>query len=83
MMSRDVNEFKAWFREDIRRILLGVNAASLSSGMHQHDGYRTGFVSALCSIALIIGIEPKSLMLPEDEDGQRQARQDSAYHSSS
>jgi len=66
-MSRDVSGFKPWFREDIRRVLLGVNAASLSSGMHQHDGYRAGFVAALASVALVIGIEPKSLMLPGED----------------
>jgi len=71
MMSRDVSEFKPWFKADIQRILLGINAASLSSGNHQHDGYRTGFVAALCSVALVVGIEPKSLMLPGDDDGQR------------
>ena len=69
-MSRDVSEFKPWFKEDIRRVLLGVNAASLSSGNHQHDGYRTGFVAALCSVALVIGIEPKSLMLPGEESSR-------------
>lgn len=63
----DRADLKVWFREDIQRILLGINAASLSSGNHQHDGYRTGFVAALCSVALTIGIEPKSLMLPGED----------------
>jgi len=65
-MSRDVSEFKAWFKEDIRRVLLGVNAASLSAGpTYAADAYRAGFVAALCSVALVIGIEPKAVMLSE------------------
>ena len=63
----DASNTKPWFKDDIRRVLLGVNAASLSSGMHQHDGYRAGFVAALASVALVIGIEPKSLMLPGED----------------
>jgi len=64
-MSRDVSEFKPWFREDIRRVLLGVNAASLSSGpTNRADAYRAGFVAALASVAIVIGIRPEAILLP-------------------
>ena len=65
---RDPSETKPWFKDDLARVLLGVNAASRqATPTHVSDeSYRAGFVAALVSVALVIGIKPEGFLLPED-----------------
>jgi hypothetical protein len=58
---------KVWFRDDIARVLMGVNAASHAARSPTLDeAYRDGFVAALISVALVIGISPEAVLLPGD-----------------
>ena len=64
-----VSDIKPWFREDIARTMMSIYFASLSSGLRdagQHENYRTGFATALSSVALAVGVNPESFLAPED-----------------
>lgn len=57
---RDTADLRAWHREDIARMLVSINAASI------HDSaieYRLGFRAALVCVALACGIEPQEIMI--------------------
>ena len=62
------NNIKAWFRDDLVRILMGINLASRASMTldHNTDSFRRGYALALASIAIIIGISPDRILLSED-----------------
>jgi len=57
---RDTGDLKVWFREDILRILQGIEAAS-SSGLTD-DQFREGFTMALVSVGLSVGLDPKAYL---------------------
>ncbi len=65
---RDTSDLKAWFREDIARVLMGVNAAAHAarSAQDDADSFHDGFVAALVSVALVIGVNPEGFLLPDD-----------------
>ena len=65
---RDASDLKPWFRDDIARILQGVNAASRIPQAESADehAYRAGFVMALVSIGLAVGIKPEWILMPDD-----------------
>jgi len=62
------NNIKAWFRDDLVRILMGINLASRASMTldHNTDSFRRGYALALASIAIIIGISPDRILLSDD-----------------
>jgi hypothetical protein len=65
---REMSELKPWFRDDLARVLLGVNTASRTAqpGNLEDIPYRHGFVTALVSVALVLGIKPERVLLPDD-----------------
>lgn len=62
------DDLRPWFREDIARVLVSVYFASVTTNMHTtpNEDFRTGFASALSSIAIGIGINPESFLAPDD-----------------
>lgn len=63
-----VNDIKPWFRDDIARTLMSIYFASTSAAgtREGEDLYKTGFAAALSSVALAVGVNPESFLLPED-----------------
>jgi hypothetical protein len=59
------NNLKPWFRDDIARAMLSVYFATLIS-RPQNNEYRTGFAAALSSIAIVVGINPETILQAED-----------------
>jgi hypothetical protein len=62
------NDIKPWFRDDLLRILMGINLASHASMTldQNSDAFRRGYALALASIAIIIGISPERILLADD-----------------
>lgn len=71
----DSHNTKPWFRDEIIRILIGINLSSKASKGQEHDAdeFRRGFVLALASIAIVIGIQP-GLVLQADDLGLLEAK---------
>lgn len=70
----NVSDLKPWFREDIARVLMSIYFASVSSHADNSENaeYRSGFASALSSVALVVGINPESILAPDDINLLRQ-----------
>lgn len=68
IIMRYDSDLKVWLRDDIAKVLMGVNAASrATSDIDQHsDVFRAGFVSALVSVGLVFGVKPDSFLIGED-----------------
>jgi hypothetical protein len=64
----DGSNIKPWFREDLLRILVGINLSSRASMTldQNSDSFRRGYTLALASIAIIIGISPERVLLSDD-----------------
>ncbi len=62
------NNLKPWFRDDIARAMVSIYFTSLVSGPRKQvsDEYRMGFAAALSSMAIVIGINPESILQNED-----------------
>jgi hypothetical protein len=62
------SNLKPWFRDDLARVMMSVYFSSLMSRPHKEwdDEYRVGFAAALSSIAIIIGINPESILGSQD-----------------
>lgn len=62
------NNLKPWFQDDIARAMMSIYFSSLISRPRQQmsDEYRTGFAAALSSVAIIVGINPESILQNED-----------------
>lgn len=75
---RDTSDLRVWFREDIAKVLMGVNAASHAMRAPQvdTDAFHDGFVAALVSVALVFGVKPEWFLLPDDLDAVQHALQD-------
>ncbi len=65
---KDTSDLRVWFREDISKVLAGVNAASRSAGHVRPAGdpFQEGFLAALTSVALAIGIRPENFLMSDD-----------------
>jgi len=64
----NVNNVKPWFREDIARALMSIYFASTTANGNNtlSKEYRSGFASALSSVAIMVGVNPESFLVPED-----------------
>lgn len=62
------NNLKPWFREDIARAIMSIYFSSLVSRPRKqtNDEYRAGFAAALSSLAIVMGINPESILQGED-----------------
>ena len=62
------NNLKPWFRDDIARAMISIYFASLISRPKEQksDEFRAGFAAALSSIAIVIGINPESILQSDD-----------------
>ena len=62
------NNTKPWFRDDIVRILIGINLASRASMTkdNQSENFRQGFALALASVAIVIGVQPERILQSDD-----------------
>ena len=65
---RDTSDLRAWFREDIAKVLASVNAASHAAGHTKpiDDTFQEGFIAALSSVALAFGIRPENFLMSDD-----------------
>ena len=64
----NVSDLKPWFREDIAKALMSIyfTAKISSSSAVDNSAYRSGFASALSSVAIMVGINPEQVLAPED-----------------
>jgi hypothetical protein len=64
----EANDIRPWFRDELVRILMGINLASQASmtADRQSDGFRRGYILALASLAVVIGVSPERIFLSED-----------------
>jgi hypothetical protein len=64
----EANDIRPWFRDELVRILMGINLASRASMTpdQQSDGFRRGYILALASLAVVIGVPPERIFLSED-----------------
>ncbi len=62
------SDVKPWFREDISKILMGINTTSRISRpiVSDSDTFRDGFVMALASVGLVFGVKLEHFLLPDD-----------------
>lgn len=62
------NNLKPWFRDDLARAMMSVYFSFLISrpGQKMNNEFRTGFAAALSSVAIIVGINPESILQNED-----------------
>lgn len=62
------SDLKPWFREDIARGLISIYFTSkiASSPSVNNNAYRSGFATALSSIAIMVGINPEQVLEPDD-----------------
>jgi hypothetical protein len=62
------NSTKPWFRDDIIRILIGINLSSRASMNLDQDSaiFRRGFSVAIASMAIAIGISPEQILHSDD-----------------
>lgn len=62
------NNLKPWFRDDLARAMMSVYFSFLisRSGQKMNNEFRTGFAAALSSVAIIVGINPESILQNED-----------------
>ena len=66
-------DVKPWFREDLSKVLMGINTTSRVSrpAIADTDAFREGFVVALASVGLVLGVRLESFLLPEDVETMR------------
>ena len=66
-------DVKPWFREDLSKVLMGINTTSRVSRpiVSDIDTFRDGFVVALASVGLVLGVKLDSFLLPEDVETVR------------
>lgn len=60
------NNLKPWFRDDLARAIVSIYFSSVVSGNSGNDDYRKGFAAALSSIAIVVGINPETILQHED-----------------
>jgi hypothetical protein len=62
------NNLKPWFKDDIARAMMSIYFSSVMSGSGNqiNDEYRKGFAAALSSVAIVVGINPESILQKED-----------------
>jgi hypothetical protein len=60
----------AWFKEDIRNLLLSINISSAATARWSNDSrivaYRQGYQAALVAVAIACGIQPDLIGLGSD-----------------
>ncbi len=61
-----------WFKDDIKNILLSVNASSADTARWAETAaiaaYRRGYQAALCAVALACGIPPNQVTIQLDSE---------------
>jgi hypothetical protein len=62
------NNLKPWFRDDLARAIVSIYFSSVvsGSGTSSSEDYRKGFAAALSSIAIVVGINPETILQHED-----------------
>lgn len=60
------SNLKPWFRDDLARAIVSIYFSSVVSGNAGNDDYRKGFAAALSSIAIVVGINPETILQHED-----------------
>ena len=62
------SNLKPWFRDDIARAIMSIYFSSVISGSEKqsNNDYRKGFAAALSSVAIVVGINPESILQKED-----------------
>jgi len=64
-----VNDIKPWFKEDIMRTLSSIYLASRPTSRPKTEkqaDYQAGFADALAALALAVGGNPETFLLPEE-----------------
>jgi hypothetical protein len=62
------NNTRPWFRDEILRILIGINLSSRASTTLDKNAtdFRRGFTLALASVAIVVGIRPEHILNSDD-----------------
>jgi hypothetical protein len=62
------NNLKPWFRDDLARVMMSIYFSTVMSrsGSAMNDEYRKGFAAALSSFAIVVGINPESILHSDD-----------------
>jgi hypothetical protein len=62
------NNLKPWFRDDLARAIDSIYFSSVvsGSGIMSSEDYRKGFAAALSSIAIVVGINPETILQHAD-----------------
>jgi hypothetical protein len=61
------NNLKPWFQDDLARAIVSIYFSSVVSGLGAiNDDYRKGFAAALSSVAIVVGINPETILQHED-----------------
>ena len=64
----NISDLKPWFRDDLERLLTSIYFTSKAATGYQTGSqeYHTGFVAALSSIALMVGVSPDVFLAESD-----------------
>lgn len=62
----NVSDIKPWFKEDFYRTLRSITFASNMADQHKDEQYAAGFAKAIYSLALAFGVDPNSVLSPQD-----------------
>jgi hypothetical protein len=75
-------DVKPWFREDISKVLMGINTTSRVSrpAAADMDMFREGFVVALASVGLVFGVKLETFLLPEDVETVKRLMHSTTRH---
>jgi len=59
-----ISEIKPWFIDDLQKLYSGIYFAYINPSLSREERY--GFVKAIASTCLSVGINPESFLAPED-----------------
>jgi hypothetical protein len=64
----NVSDLKPWFQEDLARMLMSIYFTSMTANYNSEKDpeFRSGFASALSSVAIMVGINPESFLASDD-----------------
>lgn len=70
--SKDI---RPWFRDDLTRTFISIYFAFKSGqGKNADAQFRAGFISALASFSLAVGVDPSAFLSPEDAQRVQEER---------
>jgi hypothetical protein len=76
------SDVKPWFREDLSKVLMGINTTSRVSRplASDIDTFREGFIVALASVGLVLGVRLECFLWPEDVETVRRLMHSNSHY---